>query len=463
MFKTGNLFGVGAIVRLSHFLSDESNMAELFSYKFVRSIDANRTVKDALITAMTASRPRTRISVTDLVNPMQAFHKRMHPEIQPSIDRQQIMMAGTGFHDIFGKLVSTEEYLEQLLEMDGIVGKVDIFEDVPIELKTTSSIPADIYAGRTSYFEQLAMYCAMAGNDTGRLIVYQRHADNRPPKIKVFEVEFKTLGKVAVEMKSRSRTFKLALDRKTPAELTQCEWLYRGCDYSGICPCRDLQPAEPMLARDDMVITAKPEIESNLKNILSVPIVVDTNIKLKDLVLPRKFANYRKPISENGTENDSLRPMQDIERQGFRFALQNALESGSSGDFTAQPISLPPLEDKVNLHRGIPTVLRTSSFREMVDRDRLVSTFPHYFDRLAFECALANIRQGRLILYYEKIPRDKFMVYDLTFHSRDLIVQEAARRIELLEQGVEQKELPNCPSWMAKYCEFESSCQCGEQ
>ena len=99
----------------------------------------------------------------------------------------------------------------------------------------------------------------------------------------------------------------------------------------------------------------------------------------------------------------------------------------------------------------------------MVDRDRLVSTFPHYFDRLAFECALANIRQGRLILYYEKIPRDKFMVYDLTFHSRDLIVQEAARRIELLEQGVEQKELPNCPSWMAKYCEFGSSCQCGEQ
>ena len=441
----------------------ECTMVELFSYRFVRSIDANRTVKDALIAAMTASRPRTRISVTDLVNPMQAFHRRVHPEIQPSIDRQQIMMAGTGFHDIFGKLVSTEEYLEQLLEMDGIVGKVDIFEDVPVELKTTSSIPTDIYAGRPSYFEQLAMYCAMAGNDTGRLIIYQRHTDNRSPEIKVFEVEFKTLEAVAVEMKSRSKTFKLALDRKTPSGLMQCEWLYRGCDYSGICPCRDVQPAKPMLARDDMVITAKPEIELDLKNILSVPISDDTSIKLKDLVLPRKSAIYRKSISEDGTENDSLRPMQDIERQGFRFALQNALEHGSSGDFASQAIALPPLEDKVNLYRGIPTVLRTSSFREMVDRDRLVSTFPHYFDRLLFECALTNIRQGRLILYYEKIPRDKFMVYDLTFHSRDLIVQEASRRVALLEQRVEQRELPTCPSWMAKYCEFGSSCQCGEQ
>ena len=109
---------------------------------------------------------------------MQAFYRRTRPEIRPSPDRLQVMMAGTGFHEIVGPLLSTEEYLEQLLELDGIVGKVDIYEDVPVELKTTSSIPKDIYKGRSSYFEQLGMYCAMAHKDTGRLLVYQRHSDN---------------------------------------------------------------------------------------------------------------------------------------------------------------------------------------------------------------------------------------------------------------------------------------------
>lgn len=119
---------------------------------FIRSIDANRTVKDALADAVSASRPSRRISVTQLVNPRQAFFRQTRPEIRPPPDRVQLMMAGTGFHDVFGRVISTEEYVEQLLEVDGIVGKVDIYEDMPVELKTTGSIPADIFQ-RRSYFD----------------------------------------------------------------------------------------------------------------------------------------------------------------------------------------------------------------------------------------------------------------------------------------------------------------------
>ncbi len=60
--------------------------------------------------------------------------------------------------------------------MDHIVGKVDIYEDVPVEVKTTSSISPDIYKGRTSYFEQPGIYCAVASMDFGRLFVYQPRA-----------------------------------------------------------------------------------------------------------------------------------------------------------------------------------------------------------------------------------------------------------------------------------------------
>jgi len=164
-----------------------------FSSEFIRSIDANRTVKNALQKAISSSRPRSRISVTDLVNPTQAFYSRTHPEIKPSLDRLQIMLSGTGFHEIFGQLISTEEYLEQFLEFDGIVGKVDIYEDVPVELKTTSSIPKDIYKGRNSYFEQLGMYCTMASTNTGQLYIYQRQNDEKADDFRVYEkydVEF---------------------------------------------------------------------------------------------------------------------------------------------------------------------------------------------------------------------------------------------------------------------------------
>ena len=155
-------------------------MTNSFVVSLIRSIDANRTVKDELTAAVESSRPRSRVSVTDLVNPMQAFFRWTQPEIRPSQDRLKLMMAGTGFHDVFGRIVSTEEFLEQLLEFEGIVGKVDIFEDVPVEVKTTSTIPSDIYKGRSSYFEQLGMYCAMAGKDTGRLFVYQRQNPQKP-------------------------------------------------------------------------------------------------------------------------------------------------------------------------------------------------------------------------------------------------------------------------------------------
>src|SRR5207253_814003 len=69
-------------------------MYEAFSAKFVRNIDANRTIKDELTAAIRTQGARRRISVTDLVNPRKAFFSRTHPEIQPSADRSQAMMAG---------------------------------------------------------------------------------------------------------------------------------------------------------------------------------------------------------------------------------------------------------------------------------------------------------------------------------------------------------------------------------
>src|SRR2546430_16431422 len=71
-------------------------MYEAFSAKFVRNIDANRTIKDELTAAIRTQGARRRISVTDLVNPRQAFFRRTRPDIQPSAAPPQPTKTGPG-------------------------------------------------------------------------------------------------------------------------------------------------------------------------------------------------------------------------------------------------------------------------------------------------------------------------------------------------------------------------------
>ena len=65
----------------------------MFSKTVLRSIDANRTIKNKIVQSISISRSRLHISVTDLTNPMQSYYRGLHPEIktpivpaEPSID-----------------------------------------------------------------------------------------------------------------------------------------------------------------------------------------------------------------------------------------------------------------------------------------------------------------------------------------------------------------------------------------
>src|SRR4030042_6182694 len=67
---------------------------------YVSRIEANRSVKDALMQSLKTRRPPYRISVTDLLNIKQAYFRRKYPEITPSLEKQQLMWAGTGPHEL---------------------------------------------------------------------------------------------------------------------------------------------------------------------------------------------------------------------------------------------------------------------------------------------------------------------------------------------------------------------------
>src|SRR2546426_4975999 len=105
----------------------------------ISKVEVNRGLKDMFAERLRARGARHSISVTDLVALRPAYYARVRPDIVPDLERQELMMLGSGFHEQFARAVSKEEYVEQFVELDGITGRIDIYEDLPLELKTTRS------------------------------------------------------------------------------------------------------------------------------------------------------------------------------------------------------------------------------------------------------------------------------------------------------------------------------------
>ena len=84
----------------------------------------------------------------------------------------------------------------------------------------------------------------------------------------------------------------------------------------------------------------------------------------------------------------------------------------------------------------------------------------HYFLRLGFECAVSNSEKGRLILYYRNVRQEdaKLLVYDIGFKDLDVLKSEAERRVALIAVATGFEVLPECPSWLCKYCKYSRSC-----
>lgn len=181
------------------------------------------------------------------------------------------MLAGTGFHDAFGRTVSTEEFVEQLVEFRDIVGKIDVFENIPVELKTSSTIPADPIVARPAHVEQLAMYCTMVDRYRGYLLYYKRSEYGRPPDLKAYELEFSDLPSIAVEMGNRRDLLKEALDTRRPDKLLRCEWFGRNCDYGTICGCDKADPLVRIIKQETIRIQQNGDLAQRLIGTIKMP------------------------------------------------------------------------------------------------------------------------------------------------------------------------------------------------
>ena len=438
-------------------------MADFNIESYVSRIEANRSVKDALMQSLKTRRPPYRVSVTDLLNLKQAYFKRKYPEIVPPLEKQQLMWAGTGFHRTFGSAVSGEEYLEQFVEAEGIVGKIDIYEKIPVEVKTTSTPidTRDSLQHRPAYIEQLGMYCAMVKAHEGEIIIYQRQREESPSTspLVVYHVSFPDLEAIREEMRRRRDLLVQALISNDPSNLPVCPWLNRGCDYSQVCDCASTSvPASHEIAE----LAGEVYVDSTTCQRLLSKMAHSQPPQLfgiNDIVFPRKAYFKRLKFVEEvpGDREEHLRSMDE---RGFLDALRDSLRYGAPGEAQRIPVQYSPLADLVQIWQDLPTILRDPKFSSLVERERLPRAFSHYFLRLGFDCALTENPKGRLLLYYVRVPKEdaKLMVYDVSFRKLDAIRAEALRRVELLEKAETVFQLPKCPSWLCSYCDYRVEC-----
>jgi hypothetical protein len=438
-------------------------MADFDIASHVSHIEANRSVKDALMQGLKTRRPPYRVSVTDLLNVKQAYFRRKHPEIVPTLEKQQLMWAGTGFHKTFGSVVSSEEYLEQFVEAEGIVGKIDIYEKIPVEVKTTSAPvdTRDLLRSRPAYIEQLGMYCAMVNAHEGEIIIYQRPGEESSPgsPLAVYHVTFPDLKAIREHMCRRRDLLVQALISNDPSSLPVCPWLDRQCDYSGVCDCATSSaPASREIAdlAGEIYVdsTTCDQLLGKMAGTQPSPV-----FGINDIVFPRKAYFERLQLEEEVRE-DREEYLRSIDERGFLDALRDSLRFGAPGESQKIPVKHAPLADLVQTWHRMPTILRDPKFSSLVERERLPRAFPHYFLRLAFDCALTENSKGRLLLYYVRVPSEdaKLMVYDVTFRKLDAVKAEALRRLELLGKATSPQQLPRCPSWMCSYCDRRPEC-----
>ena len=443
-------------------------MADFDIASYVSHVEANRSVKDALMQKLRTRRPPYRISVTDLLNLKQAYFHRKYPEITPPLEKQQLMWAGIGFHKIFGSAVSSEEYLEQFVEAEGIVGKIDIYEKFPVEVKTTSTSMGteNLLKHRPTYIEQLGMYCAMVNAHEVEIIMYQRQDDELPSAspILAYHVTFPNLEAIRDEMRRRRDILIQSLISNDPGNLPICPWFNKNCDYSEVCDCKTSSvPSSYKIAELAGEITID---EHTMEQLLAkLAISPSSQFRINDIVFPRKA--YFERLKLQGMPFEGEEPQQEkggylrsMDERGFLDALRDSLRYGTPGEAQRIPVQHASLSDLVQVWQNLPTILRDPKFYSVVERGRLPQAFPHYFLRLGFECALTEHSKGRLLLYYTKVDREdaKLMVYDVTFGNLIALKAEALRRVNLVTKTQSPWELPRCPSWMCRLCPYKDEC-----
>src|SRR5271170_1715022 len=275
------------------------------------------------------SAPRA-VSVTDLIAPRRAFWRAVSP-VQPDPTRQHRLDIGRRWHRRLGVALSDEGALEVRVRRGGVVGRIDLLSDVPVEVKTSASSvePEQLRQARPDQVEQLAMYCALADRPSGRLVTLLTGEDGAG-RIQAVDIGFGDTENIRTEMGRRADAIRAAWTEQRPSGLPACRWYGRGCEFQDaeVCDCTGSEPVDASSILSGVrAVTERTDIAGRIESRLhEIPTKIErpTIERFRDLLYPRR-AYFERTTVEPIPEFARPGPLEPVD---LYARLTEAVETG---------------------------------------------------------------------------------------------------------------------------------------
>ena len=425
-----------------------------------------------LVARLVAETGERSIGVTDLVSLRRAYYRFVAPEVPIPAARQARLDQGRAVHRALGARLAQEGILEARVRRGGVVGRIDILGEVPIEVKTAGSFaaPDEIAQTRPDHVEQLAMYGALVGATRGRLLTLL--ADEQGVHdVQAVDVPFRSSERIRTEMLARAQRLRTAWAEGHPDHLPRCPWFGRGCEFedSQVCGCTGDEPVDPPSILDEVGPAAgRDDVRERVRSLvvgMALPSEPLTLERFREALYPRRAFFDRtsppRPVAPSPREPLPLPPLPDLYAR-----LTEALESGRPGEVARLPPRSEEPEEEVVGFRGEPLLVRTSRAWDRYRPDELVARQPQYALELGLRCAVTGTGRGRVVIGFERAEtdRDRLQVLELTFGSITPFsrwLRERRRSLAAALRDGSPIGLPSCPSWMVDECPHRATCGCG--
>lgn len=411
------------------------------------------------------------VGVRELLDLRTAYFRRVHP--LPFTPEQEARLAsGRELHAELGaRLAAGPAELEVRLRRDGLVGQIDWRSDVPVELKTTGTVPqvGSIGSSRPEYLEQLGMYCAMAGTAHGRLLVVP--ASGRPVEAAVaLDVQFADPEAIWAEMLRRAGRLRDAVRSGDPGTLPRCAWFARGCSYreAGLCPCTgDELPLGP--AASDRVVALRPDqpsteaVQHALGEVNALPPPFPD--RFTDLIYPRRAYFRLTGVPPPATAARWVRS--DERDRLYRRIVEHVESTDPAGQGRRMPTH-GGVREPVPLMHGQPYLIKITRAAPRPSSEAMLAAQSQYFLELGLRCQSVGAAQGWLVVGYERAAPDvpPIAVLEVRFDPLDRMERFAAAREAALRDAVARRApaaLVPCPEWMYRDCPYRDACACGAE
>jgi hypothetical protein len=446
-------------------------------WEAVVSVRGDGALERELTTRLERETGQRSVGVTDLISLRRAFYRAFAPAVPIPPARQVRLNQGRALHRTLGARLAREGILEARVRRDGLVGRIDILAELPIEVKTATALvdPSELPVYRPDHIEQLGMYCALVDRPAGRLLTLVASPQG-VSEVQAVDVSFRSTSRILSEMRRRADLLRAAWAEARVDRLPRCPWYGRGCEFeeSSVCACTGKEEPVPHPIPEEVeTISAKDDVRDRVRAALSEPILAEETApvgRFRELLYPRRAYFDRTALAVAPATVPTTAPPREVSPPSptpdLYARLTEALESGPAGEVARLPARSAEPEEEVVGFRGRPLLMRTSRAWARFREDEVVQRAPQYALELGLRCATTGTDSGIVVIGFERAKgdRDRLQVLELRFASLtpfSRFYRERSRSLAVAVRDRAPANVPACPNWMTSDCPYRSECGCG--